>query len=190
MRSVTRRAVFELWSKSEGNKRNDEIFKYIIEQFGLQNCPDDISKSIKNSVCILCAKIRSRWTKYGRNRTKFLKYNALWLDQDVNFEERIYKALSTTIPQFQDEVATTSSRGRPRKLFGESSQRSKRRKSKSLLEEISQEQIVSATQMSLRASGKKDAANIVGELSFVSSTCDKTKKSAKTIFARTTDSVT
>ena len=61
-----------------------------------------------------------------------------------------------------------SSRGRPRKLFSDSSAKSKRRKVRTLLESRSADEISFAAELNLRAAGKKDAAKIFQELSTAS----------------------
>lgn len=58
-----------------------------------------------------------------------------------------------------------TARGRPCKLFSECKLRSRISKTKELLETKSCEEICAAAEMTLRALGKRDAANIVKEIS-------------------------
>ncbi|GBP20049.1 hypothetical protein EVAR_13817_1 [Eumeta japonica] len=62
-----------------------------------------------------------------------------------------------------DAIQRTLSRGRPKKTFAESSERSKRRKTEELrLQDV--EKLSYATHMVLRASGKSDASKVVKDL--------------------------
>ncbi|KAJ4452203.1 hypothetical protein ANN_03721 [Periplaneta americana] len=54
--------------------------------------------------------------------------------------------------------------GRPQKSFGDSSERSKRRKTQGLRETVDTEELTFATQMKLRACGKPDASKVLKEI--------------------------
>ena len=75
-----------------------------------------------------------------------------------------------------------TSRDRPKKCFGESSYRSRRRKSKVIAEKQSSEAIMLAAELDLRRSDKMDAANIVKELSLTSPRRATKFKKARKLF--------
>lgn len=95
-----------------------------------------------------------------------LKFNCQWLESVLNLPPELYREMK--LNAVVDVNTPGTSRGRPKKCFGESSYRSRRRKSKVIAEKQSSEAIMLAAELDLRRSGKTDAANIVKELSLAS----------------------
>ncbi|CAG5010694.1 unnamed protein product [Parnassius apollo] len=60
--------------------------------------------------------------------------------------------------------------GRPRKLFGDSSERTKRRKTEEIRSIVEEDVIVHAAQIELRKSGKRNASYILKEITSTSPT--------------------
>ena len=103
------------------------------------------------------------WQKCCRDEEKFLRNNSEWLGKFLTLDEKVYEEVPLS------SIAVNSKRsGRPRKLFHDCCEKVKRRKAKSLLGEKSPSELVTATQISLRASEKRDAADLVGELASAS----------------------
>lgn len=82
---------------------------------------------------------------YDRFNTKHMQ----WIDDDLKLPEVQLSALKR--PE-------KNSRGRPKKSFEESSQRSKQRQINSILSEHSSEQVCLAAESSLVKSGRRTAA--------------------------------
>ncbi|XP_063909076.1 uncharacterized protein LOC135126834 [Zophobas morio] len=90
--------------------------------------------------------------------SRFLLANAKWLDVALTFKAEIAEANKTNLPG-----TSSGSRGRPKKLFPESSSKTKKRKVELLLN-ITPERLNFATEMTLRKGGRRDAARIVKEI--------------------------
>lgn len=127
----------------------------------ITKCPDGKLDTLKHTLSHFKSdlKIKLRATNYKHER--FLKNNAQWLKSSLSF------ATSQT---------TTEKPGRPSKEFGESSERTKRRKTKDLREKVPVEELTFAAQMSHRAEGNKDVSKIIKDLTFSPTRATKFRK--------------
>jgi hypothetical protein len=81
--------------------------------------------------------------------------NAEWFEQEMNLHIKVIAKRNATDYEMP---CTSGTRGRRKLAFEESSQRSKRRKSKELRQTVGFPELTHATKMSLRSAGKTDAA--------------------------------
>ena len=88
----------------------------------------------------------------------FLNANEEWLNEELTF-------------MFHESYPGSSSGvGRPKKSFEDSSTKTRKRKIQHLLQEYDVQELSLATQLSVRASGKRDAASLIQEVSAASPT--------------------
>ncbi|KAJ4438516.1 hypothetical protein ANN_14461 [Periplaneta americana] len=109
-----------------------------------------------------------RWAghvaRMGESRNAYRIYSR-WLDHDITLPTENISCVST--PKKHTDIPSTSGklgRGRPTKVFGELSERSKRRKAKETRENVSPEELSYATVMSLRSEGDEAAAKLLKEV--------------------------
>lgn len=110
--------IFDIWCAQKGTGAGktkivlDAVQKHIENKGFTTNLCD-----LKNVVTYDCKKIAAYWLKYKRNKRQLLKCQSTWLEG------------KKTIPLSKvNQLATNSNRGRPRKMFFESSNRTKRRR--------------------------------------------------------------
>lgn len=115
-----------------------------------------ISKSFKTVY-------KRKWLASNSTETRFLEQNEKWLNEPV------------TLPA--GPIPGTS-KGRPTKDFGELSDRSKRRKTMKLRQDISAEELTYAAQMSHRASRNNDLASVIQEVTKSPTRATKFRKAA------------
>ena len=122
-------------------------------------CPRTSSSHIKNILSKFVSTLKMKWQYSSRTLNAFLKKQHDWLETEVIF------------PSF---VSHISKAGRPPLDFSVSSERTKRRKTEHLRSETNTDELAYATQMSLRADGQWDAANVVKNV-----TCTTPKRGSK-----------
>ncbi|KAK2578845.1 hypothetical protein KPH14_012200 [Odynerus spinipes] len=105
------------------------------------------------------SEMNRRWLKACRKEELFLKNNKFWLDRT-----------------FEIPLVTQSRSGRPRKLFEESSGRSKRRKTEDIRTTIDEEVIIHAAKLKLQTSGKRYASQILNQITNSPSRARKYKR--------------
>lgn len=120
---------------------------------------------LKRNFACFKAEIKQRWIKAHYKEDVFLKSNQSWLEG--TFE----------IPMAETEYAlNTSRRGRPPKTFEELCERSKRRKTDELRSTFESDVIVHAAQVQLVKSGRKDASNVLKDITRSPTRATKYKK--------------
>lgn len=93
--------------------------------------------------------IREKWERKQRKLDLFLQSYEDWLSEDLVLD-------MISVPFQLSSVC-----GRPKKSFENSSKKTKTRKVQHLLHEYSKEQLAYGTQLSVRSSGKHDAADLI-----------------------------
>lgn len=106
---------------------------------------------IRQNLSRFTSALKKRYSKVSRNQELLCSTNKCWLDQEIIIRKKC------NAPAFSKKNA--KKRGRPSKTFGESSDRSKRRKTQHLRKDIDLEQIKFATQMKLRESDAPKITN-------------------------------
>ena len=166
---LSRRQLFEVWKRSSAESKNDELFSYIVNHLGIEDISGDLEKRLKEIIRLFCVKILARWTQSHRIYDRFIQNNSTWLDSDLIIPEEICNfVVSPPREDIPGPSRDRRRRGRPRKLFSDSSRKSKRRKVQTLLQSSSADEISFAAESTLRAAGKRDAAEIFKEISTAS----------------------
>lgn len=99
--------------------------------------------------------IEKRWKPCRRNKSLFFSKNSEWLKSTILFEEE---------KEFDEIPGPTCRVGRPKKAFEECKSRTKQMRIQNLVAKTNTKELVFATQVSLRKSGKRIAAEVVGEV--------------------------
>lgn len=143
-------------------------FDLIETELSKKHCkPYNLSEGIKITITKLISEIRRRWQASHRKKDSFLKNNNKWLDVKVTLTNANHKYPESTVTSSSASSSAGSkptSTGRPASSFGESSERSKRRKTEDIREKYSHEELGFAVQMKLRQKGKLDAAKVVKDV--------------------------
>ncbi|KAK5649336.1 hypothetical protein RI129_000365 [Pyrocoelia pectoralis] len=159
---MTRMDLFNILSEGSLfgflDKKHREDFVYRVLE--ITHAPPHSHSRVKHSLSLFLSEVQKKWKKSNRHRRRFLKANKEWLGITVhlNFETEASTSGTPT------DTTSKYKRGRPRKLFSESSDRSKRRKTASLRREIPENELQFAAQMKLRAEGKVDAARVIKDI--------------------------
>jgi hypothetical protein len=102
-----------------------------------------------------------RWIDARRNQQYFVSKNTEWLEQEINLHIKVIAKPNETNYEM---LCTSGIRGRRKLAFEDSSEKSKRRKSKELRQTVGFPELTHATKMCLRSAGKTDAAKLFSEL--------------------------
>lgn len=121
---------------------------------------EDQITSFKRRFAHFKSEIKQRWSKACKKEDVFRKSNEKWLQG--TFE----------LPA----VPTQNRTGRPCKMFDESSERSKRRKTEDVRSVLEGEVIVHAAQIELRKTGKRDASEVLKNIMSSPTKATKYKK--------------
>lgn len=117
---------------------------------------------LKGTIKSFSLKISERWEKCSRKLELFEQKYEDWLNgDDIQFQ-------ISTCSDVQPSTSGTGRGGRPKKIFEESSEKSKKRKVQHVLESTSYGELTFAAEVAVRSAGKRDAANIIKELSTAS----------------------
>ncbi|XP_057654572.1 uncharacterized protein LOC130892899 [Diorhabda carinulata] len=128
------------------------------EQFLLgKSYTEEQINNFKRTFAYFKTQVKQRWLKSHKKEDIFIKYNRTWLEGTI-----------------QITVAGQSRPGRPLKSFGESSERTERRKTEEIRSTLDKEVIVHAAQTELRISGQRDASEILKQI-----TCTTPKRATK-----------
>lgn len=122
--------------------------KFLAEHLEARHNVD--AKELQHSLSVFEAVLKKKWLKCNRNEIRFKKINESWLLTPISF--KIF-----------DPVAPCKV-GRTKKSFEESTDRSKRIKTKNIRKEVSISQLGFATKLNLRAEGHPAAAKLVNEV--------------------------
>lgn len=116
---------------------------------------EEFDKCIQNKVEGFSSTLKKKWLDSNRCLTKFKKKNDNWLD--LEFKIPLLK-------KREEFYEPSTSSGRPRKSFLESSDRSKRRQIKNLREITSSDELICAAKSTLYVEGKRAAADLVSQV--------------------------
>lgn len=114
---------------------------------------EEFDKCIKKKVERFSSTLKKKWLDSNRCLTKFFKKNDKWLDLEFKIP---------LLNKFEELCELSTSSGRPRKSFLESSDRSKRRQIKNLREITSSDELICAAK-STYVEGKRAAADLVSQ---------------------------
>jgi hypothetical protein len=153
---IQRKTLFEFWRSVSSENRLIKVFEFVTSKFNNDiSLNDDQQTQLNFFLKKKCEKIRYKWVSKRRHLQFFLNIYDEWLNQDIIFD-MIPERLSANVG------------GRSSKSFEESSIQTKKRKVRHLVESYDQERLSLAAALSVRASGKRDAANLFQEVSAAS----------------------
>lgn len=153
----SRRELFDVWrTEPNSTRRLSRVCDYVMTESGLEDLDGHIRVQVKTKMAEFCKKLKVRWTNCHYILPQFLNKNSQWLSARITFVEE------------KSDHQDRKNIGRPKKLFDESSNRSRKRKLKPLLELHTNDEIVLAAEMSLRSTGRRDAAQLVKQVASLS----------------------
>lgn len=169
---MQRKSVFDFWRSVPAKGRLNEVITFVKMHFGDLALNEEQNEQLKVFLKQECEKIRVKWIRKQRRLDLFLKDYKQWLDEYLTFD---------MLAPAENYSKPSTSGGRPQKSFMYSSEKTKKRKVQHLVEDYSVEELGFAAQLSIRASGKRDAATLIKELSTSSPRRATTYKKARTI---------
>jgi hypothetical protein len=134
---------------------------YFTAHFGLEENYPNALREILQNISRVCSEFLKRWIDARRNQQYFVSKNTEWLEQEINLHIKVIAKLNATDYEMP---RTLGKRGCRKLAFDESSERSKRRKSKELQQTVGFPELIHATKISLRSAGKTDAAKLFSEV--------------------------
>lgn len=152
---IVRKSIFDFWRSAPSRGRLSKVLHFVKSLFGDPVLNKEQEDSLKALIKRECEKIRLKWTRLQRRSDLFLNTHSDWLDEEIVLD-MLHETNVTEI--------SSNSLGRPQKPFEDCSKKTKKRKVEHLLQEYSQGQLSYATQLSVRASGKRDAATLIQEV--------------------------
>ncbi|CAH2106515.1 unnamed protein product [Euphydryas editha] len=159
MEVVTRRYLFDKMIEQNSPSINDKLEylqNYLLVSYGDS---DEDKKYIKKKFSYFKTEIKKRWSKARSTLEKFLISNDAWL------------AGTFVIP-----IKTYNKPGRPTKIFSECSDRTKRRKTEEVCSSVSKEVIVHAAQVILQKEGKRNASQVLKDITNSPASANECKK--------------
>lgn len=148
--------------KNENLPNLDAKLNYLKDQLlSCEGYSEDQILKLKRSFAHFKSEIKQRWTKAHYKEDNFIKYNRSWLDG--TFELPVVETLQKRP-------------SRPSKTFEDSSERSKSRKTEQLRSNFEKEVIIHAAKVELGKSGKKDASNVLKDITSSPKRATKYKK--------------
>ena len=155
---MSRRQLFDVWRNAAKPERIKEMVSTVLSVYDLEDSNEAVLKDLKNFVPKISLKFNEKWLQSGRRQSTFLSKNKNCLDGDIVLPVKLHIVIK--VMETEDLQQPSTSRGRPTKCFQEASERSKKRKVRNVVHEQSPSEILLAAEMSLRSSGKKDAASL------------------------------
>lgn len=99
--SISRRCIFETWTNSNHNSRNETLFNFIISYFDLEDPNKETEKCLKLLISRFISKLNDRWKKCGRTNNIFLRTYSSWLDKDFSLPPEMIKKLKIKVKRGQ-----------------------------------------------------------------------------------------
>lgn len=156
---MTRKALYELLRKCS-EKNIDKKLTYMENEFiKITKCPAGEHFTLRRNLKYFKTEFKKKWSPASNKEKRFLKNNEKWLNTSI-------KLVTWTTPK----------PGRPIKYFGESSDRSKRRKTKNLRETISADELTFAASMSQHAAGNIDVSKMIKKITLTPTRATKYRK--------------
>lgn len=147
IRTVTCKYLFDRMQSFDLPNLEEKLTFLTEELLSCEGYSEDQIKTLKRTFSHFKSQLRQRWLSAHKKEEVFRKYNDSWLEGTIE------------IP-----VVAQNRPGRPRILFGESSERTKRRKTEEIRSNLEEEVIIHAAQVELRKSGKRNASDILKEI--------------------------
>lgn len=148
---IPRQELFDVWQNEDNiSRRSAHVCDYILTKYGLEDPEGHIREQVHKKSADFCKKLKERWTNSHYVLEEFICKNSECLNVMTTFVEV--------------DSAQRRQIGRPRKLFDECSDRSRKRKLQPLLETHTVGEITLAAEMGLRSTGRRDAAQLINQV--------------------------
>lgn len=171
---MNKREIFDVWKMGTPSKRNKAVEQRILEYYRIEAPTERQLRVLQMFVSALCNKISNKYKKCQRKSERFLVENSVWLNDNITLPEEL----------LQNHQPTISQVGRPNKSFDQCNLKVQKRKIKDLLASKTPKELTLAAELSLRASGNRDAASIVRDVSLTPSIATTFFKKAKKLYAK------
>lgn len=151
--SILKRDMFDVWCRENSlQEKNAAVLTYVLNRLHLEGDKDDSKRDlVKEKINSFSSFVSKTWKNCNRTRKVFENKYSDWLDKSIIFVE--------------DEEKPGPSRGRPSKHFMDLGDQRKKQKLLPLLQKYSTEELTFAARRSLEASGRRNASQILKELS-------------------------
>lgn len=157
--SISKIEFFEEWLKHEKDERNDRLFEFILSKCDFSDITEECQREIKMKLASISSKIATKWVSSGKSKERFLNKNKLWLEG-----EKIEFCLRSTQPQPSTSSADLSRPGRPKKVFEDSSFKTKKRRVADLVQSRSVGELMTAAEVAARSTGHKNVARVIKDI--------------------------
>lgn len=144
---MTKKQLYDIMQECPDKKIDQKILLLEKKIITITKCPESDHSQIKHILSHFKSEFKAKWVAANYIHDRFLKKNVQWLEKTIQFA-----------------IWTSNKSGRPTKDFGESSDRSKRRKTKDLRDSVPADELTFAAQMSQRAEGNIDVYKIIKDV--------------------------
>lgn len=159
---MSRRSLYMIYKDSRKRKLDEKLLDMEEKVRELTKCPENEFKTLTNDLRHFRSDLKQRWSLANYTEARFLSKNKKWLDASLTM--RFWPTMSTT------------KQGRPKKSFQELTDRSKRRKTKELREQVPVEELAFAARVSQRHSRNIEVSNIIKDITASPTRAKKFKK--------------
>ena len=156
---MTRKTLYELVRKCSEKNLDKKLTYMENELIQITKCPTGEHFTLRRNLKYFKSEFKKKWSAASNKEKRFLKNNEKWLNTSI-------KLVTWTTPK----------PGRPVKDFGESSDRSKRRKTKGIRETISADELTFAASMSQHAAGNIDVSKMIKKITLTPTRATKYRK--------------
>lgn len=140
-------------------KKLEEKFIFMEENLvRLTSCPDEERSVLSRSLRFFKTSFKKKWTESHSIEDRFLNKNADWLKATIE------------LPMWSNKP------GRPHKEFRELSERSKRRRTKDLRDQVPVDELMFAARVSQGTSGNTDTSKVLKEITATPTRATKFRK--------------
>lgn len=147
---VKREKLFDIWRSTSSANRSTRMIEFVQRKINETEITNVDLVGIKRIVRTESEKFRQKWNKAQRRYDRFIKAYNKWLHEKIDLG--IITKGSAVTP------------GRPQKSFAEGSSKTKSRKLKTLITTYTSDELSYAAETSLRASGKRNKAKLIGKI--------------------------
>ncbi|CAH2094474.1 unnamed protein product [Euphydryas editha] len=142
----------------------EEKFEFLeLKLVEMTKCPDDKISILRRHLRFFKTQFKQKWKAASRKKDRFMSTNEDWLTSEIQ------------VPNYSAEA--TRKPGRPTKCFKDLSERSKRRKTTALREQVPVEELTYAAEVSQRSVGNTDASVMIKKIVASPTRASKIRKS-------------
>lgn len=153
--------LFHVWcSEVNNDNKNRGVYMYIVEKLNVEHNSENFLRGLKKRCDNFCAYLKLKWTQAYRCKKTFYTKNKTWLNKDFEIGDPSRDEAKPSTSKEPESVT----KGRPKKLFIEGSDKTKQRRVAPIVAEHSPEELTFAAGKSLRSQGKRDAAMMMAEI--------------------------